>query len=882
MKHLFSLMFVAFALPSLQAGDTLKDARTRLLRGNYAEAQEIYTELAKNAKIRPEATIGLSKALEREGSYDEALAVVDKLLKDLPDHADLLARRGELLYLRGRFDDAEKTVKKVLDKNKDHFLAHWILGQVLRDRGQLTKADAEFLWFIRTYSKLAKDEMEITDPELLHLVGLAGAERARWNHLTDQFKFILKEVYAESVKLDKHFWWGEYEAGRLYLEKYNKADAEKAFDRALIINPRAAEVLACKGISAMQRLELTEAEQYAEQALRINPRLTMALRLKADVFLFGGDIAKAMEQLDKARAVNPRDEETLARVAACLLGTKKAEFDALVKEVEENNPKAAVFYNELAEMMEGRKFYDDAEKFYLRSIALQPKLPAAHNGLGMLYMRLGKEAEARKLLEKGFKADEFNVRVYNSLAVLDHLEKYATIKTEHFVIRFDAKHDKILGNFLEKYLEDIYSEYADKFQYRPKGPFYIEVFKTHEMFSGRVVAMPDLHTIGACTGTVVGMVSPSKVVNKPFNWVRVIRHELVHVFNLDQTRFQVPHWLTEGLAVTLEGTATPPSWHTLLADKIRAGELLNLDTIMLGFARPRSPDEWQLAYLQSQLYVAYAVKTHGDKSIGALLAAYAEGLETGAALQKALGVSKADFEKGYKEFLEERVKQGGVALTRRAMTFKQLQEAHAKDPDDADVAAQLADRFYALGKKDQAKELAEKVLQAKGQHPLAAAVKAQILFDMGSPDLAITLLETNVDEKTTEPKALKMLAKNQIQDKKFAEAAKTLEQARAGNPNDPNWLIELAKLYKNNPGDEGKLADIFKEIVKHDPDDIVIRRKLARTLLDQGKLADAEIYARQVLEIDVLDADGQNMLLEALMGQNKDEEVRQLKKMLER
>ena len=92
--------------------------------------------------------------------------------------------------------------------------------------------------------------------------------------------------------------------------------------------------------------------------------------------------------------------------------------------------------------------------------------------------------------------------------MLDHLKKYTTIKTEHFIIRFDAKNDKILANFLAKYLEEIYSEYADKFQYRPKGPFLIEVFKTHAMFSGRVIALPDLHTIGACTGTVVAMVSP--------------------------------------------------------------------------------------------------------------------------------------------------------------------------------------------------------------------------------------------------------------------------------------------------------------------------------------------------------------------------------------
>jgi tetratricopeptide (TPR) repeat protein len=886
MKYLYSLLVVAVTLHPLHAGGTLKEARIRLLRGNYAEAQEIYTELAKNDKTRVEATIGLSQALESEGNYDEALTAVEKVLKTLPDNADLLARRGELLYLRGRWDEAEKSARQALAKNGEHFPARWVLGQVLRDRGELGKADDEFRWFVKTYTKRSNDDMEITDPDLLHLVGLAGSERARTDYrLKDQFQFILDDIYAESVKKDKDFWWGEYEAGRLFLDKFNKAAADRAFDKALVINPRAADVLACKGLAAMLRLELKDAEQYADQALLINPRLPTALRLKADIFLFSGDVAKAMTQLDKARAVNPRDELTLARVAACLTGSKKkAEFDALVKEVEKNNSKPAVFFSEFASLLDGKKNYDEAEKYYQRSIALQPKLAAGHNGLGLLYMRLGKEPEAMKALEAGAKADSFNILVVNSLKVLDHLAKYASIKTEHFIIRFDPKNDKVLANFVAKYSEDIYEELAAKFQYRPKGPFLIEVFNRHEMFSGRVVALPDLHTIGACTGSVIAMCSPrdkSKVVGKPFNWNRVIRHELVHVFNLDQTRFQVPHWLTEGLAVSAEGTAPPPRWKTLLADKMRAGELLNLDTILLGFIRPRTPDEWQLAYLQSQLYVEYAVKTHGDKAVGALLAAFAEDRDTAGALEKALGVSKADFEKGYSAFLQERVKQDGDQLARRALTFKQLQEAHAKDPDDADVAAQLADRFYQQGKKKEARELADKVLVAKGRHPLAACVKALLLIDGGDEDLAIALLSTNVDDKTTDPKALKVLSRIQMQTKKFNEAARTMEQGRAADPNDTTWLTDLVKLYTKELKDDPRLADVLKELVKQDPDELPARRKLAKALLEDGKLADAEVYARQVLEIDVLDAEGQRILLEALMGQNKDEQVRQLKKLLE-
>jgi len=38
-------------------------------------------------------------------------------------------------------------------------------------------------------------------------------------------------------------------------------------------------------------------------------------------------------------------------------------------------------------------------------------------------------------------------------------------------VRYDAKHDKVLAAFLAKYLEKLYAEYAELFQYRPKGRF---------------------------------------------------------------------------------------------------------------------------------------------------------------------------------------------------------------------------------------------------------------------------------------------------------------------------------------------------------------------------------------------------------------------------
>src|SRR5204862_874233 len=138
---------------------------------------------------------------------------------------------------------------------------------------------------VRTYTQRSDAESDIKDPDELLLVGLAGAEHARWHNLSDQFQFILTEVYGDALKADQSFWPAEYQAGMLLLEKYNRPEALAAFDKALAINSNAAEALVGKGIAALQKMEIKEAEQFAERALSINPNLPEALQLRADVYL---------------------------------------------------------------------------------------------------------------------------------------------------------------------------------------------------------------------------------------------------------------------------------------------------------------------------------------------------------------------------------------------------------------------------------------------------------------------------------------------------------------------------------------------------------------------------------------------------------------------
>jgi tetratricopeptide (TPR) repeat protein len=867
------LLILAFATTTA-AAPSLKEARLRWLKGNYEEAQSMFEELAKNPKERVPAAIGLSRALQSQGEYDKALGVVAAALKATPKDADLLARQAEMLYFRGKWPEADKAAEAALKVKPKNLPARWVQAQLYRDRGELKKADGAVRGIVRSYSEEEKD------PNALLIVGLAGTENARWSHLSDQYDFVLNELYKDAQKADADFWPAAYHGGLLLLEKFQRGEAIDELDKALTINPSCAEALAAKGMAALLRFEVQEAERLAEQALKINPRLPEALRLRADAYMATGNEAGALKELSRARLVNPRDESTLGRIAACyLLQRKTKAFDAVVEEVEKFDKAPAQFYFELGERMEDKRRYLDAEKFYQKAHKLRPHLAGPLNALGLLAMRLAKEEEAGPLLDKGYKADTFNVRVSNMRRVLKHLKSYKTIKTDHFLLRYDPATDTALANYMAIYLEEVYADLAKKFAYRPKGPILIELFSTHQMFSGRVVALPDLHTIGACTGRMFAMVSPhGKGVRKPFNWARVLRHELVHIFNLEQTNFLVPHWLTEGLAVSNEGFPRPPSWNDMLKKRVPAGKLLDLETIDLGFIRPRNPEEWQLAYAQAQLYVEYLQKTYGPAVTGKLLAAYAEGLNTTAALSQACKVERSAFEKGYRAYLNEVVKPLlGKKAQEKPRTLEQLRAEYKKDPNNADVAAELAYRLLDRNRVE-ARKCAEQARKREKGHPKASFVLASLARRAGDVDEEKRLLEGARESK--DPLVLKALGKIYYDTGEFAKAGEVFELGKQAEPYDPTWLRELARVYAQTK-DKSKQIAVLKELVPTDADDFDRRARLARLLLENKDYAGAEKYAREGLEIDIRNPEVRETLFNALRAQNKNGEADRLRALLE-
>src|SRR3954451_18029800 len=106
-----------------------------------------------------------------------------------------------------------------------------------------------------------------------------------------------------------------------------------------------------------------------------------------------------------------------------------------------NAPHPATFYAALAERLADRRKYFSAERAFLQAAAADPTRAEAPIGLGMLYMQIGRESEARSLFDESFAADPFNVRADNMMKVLRHMETYSPVETEHYSVMVDPTQD---------------------------------------------------------------------------------------------------------------------------------------------------------------------------------------------------------------------------------------------------------------------------------------------------------------------------------------------------------------------------------------------------------------------------------------------------------
>jgi tetratricopeptide (TPR) repeat protein len=600
--------------------------------------------------------------------------------------------------------------------------------------------------------------------------------------------------------------------GDLFLEKYDPAEAVKSYQAALKGNPDYGPALVGMA-KAIADENPPAAKKYAQRAIELNPNDASAHLVLADLAVDEDRLDEARAEIETAHKINPNHLEAHAlKAAVAYVQGKDAEHQASVAAALKIN----ALYGEVHRVVGAvtARFYrfDEAVQHVRRAIGTDRDNSAAQADLGSHLLRTGDEAGARRALETSFRADPYNKLTYNSLELLDKIDKFTTIRDGDLIVKLPAEEAAVMREYVPALAQEALTALSKRWDFVPKGPLLVEVFNVHDDFAVRTVGLPGMiGALGACFGRVVTMDSPKARAPGEFNWGATLWHEMAHVITLQLSNQRVPRWLTEGISV-FEETRARKEWGREMelpfARAMDAGEILTVKDLNSGFQNPRTIS---LAYYEASLLVEHIVARFGEPKLRALVQSFAEGIDSETAIRKVLAVEIADLQKSFDTFLGERF--GSLRRALKApegfnpeLPLDTLKAAAAEHPESFAV-------HMALGRA------------LRGSDP-AAAIQAY--------ERAAALVPMSIGPEG----AYMQIVEVALAQGNKAKAAEALEQLTAQDHTDVEAARQLVGLL-DPVTDAARLKVALQRVVAVDPFDAPSHTTLGRMALASGQPQEA-------------------------------------------
>ncbi len=492
--------------------------------------------------------------------------------------------------------------------------------------------------------------------------------------------------------------------------------------------------------------------------------------------------------------------------------------------------------------------YRDAVNFALVGLTLDDSNWAALAALGINRLRLGQMRSGRRALEVAFEGDPFNVRVKNTLDLLDKLDGYATLRSDRFVLVAERGRAELLAPYLLPIAEAAYDHYAARYGYEVKRPLRIEVFSDHADFSVRTVGLTGLDILGASFGPVVLLDSPAASPFGAFNWASALWHEIAHSFHLAMSEHRAPRWFSEGLAVYEERLARPGWGGDVSPGFLRAyheGKLRSASELENAFLAPRYANEIPYSYYLASLLIERIDSAHGTESLVKLLRGFAAG-DTGMhAIAERLGYTPAAFDRWLDDYVRVRFAHALEALFPPAPAPAQSQAARYEQLLGQGKTA------LAAGDLDAAQRLltaAQLLFPEHGGPGSSYRDLAEVYRAKGDAAGAIDQLERNIAIDADDLEAHLLLTGLYLERGDYARAEDIAERALLIQPFNGTTHAWLAELYERREDYELATRERRAVVWLNPEDPVQARYRLASTLYRAGDTRAAKSELLRTLE----------------------------------
>jgi len=686
-------------------------------------------------------------------------------------------------------------------------------------------------------------ELTRSSDSFLRAEGYWGLDR--YEDANDQFRLAFKD-HPNSAET-------RTEWGLLFLERFNRAEAENLFNEALKLDDSYAPAYLGLARLASTRYE-ESAVRDAKLALSHRPKYVEAHELLAYLALEDNDPKLAAAEAQAALAISDEALDGMA-VLASIDWLKQESDSEWMGRILKVNPVYGEAYSTGAHFLVINRRYEEAINLYRKALTLNPRLWDARSELGLNLMRIGHNDEAREQLWQSYQAGYRNAETKNCLELLDSLKNYQSFHTPTTLVFLHKQEAALLKPYLEPELERAIATYQQKYKYTLPGPVRLEAYPNHEDFIVRTLGLPGQGgLLGVTFGQVVAMDSPSAREPGSFNWGSTLWHEVSHVYVLSMTHHLVPRWFTEGLSVH-EEAAVEPDWGDRLTPEVIAvlgdtsGKMHLLPVLELdrGFVRPRYPSEVIVSYYQAGKICDFIVQKWGNDAVLGMIHSYADRKDTAEAIRDNLHESPEAFDKEFKAWVNQ---QTGSVVQHFGEWKKRLTEAHAS---------------LKAGKTD---EVIREGLAIRDLYPdyVEPGSVYELLADAysakGDKQAAMVQLETYSDRGGRNVKALKELAILQESAAQPKKAAVTLGRINYIYPEDPDVHRRLGSL-ELDAGNVKESIREFQAVLALKPADAAESHfDLAKALERAGKKAEARDEVLQALEAAPSFKPAQRLLLE--------------------
>ncbi len=498
--------------------------------------------------------------------------------------------------------------------------------------------------------------------------------------------------------------WGE-----LYMQTYQYQEAYNLFAEAIVLDPEnafahigAARALAQGGNEEEVNMHMEKVTGTALAAPGAQFRAMLMLIRSA---LQGDEFDKSRAALDTAQEF--AQEQNLSRLELYALEAghafmTKGDYQPFIDAALAEDPAYGDAWAIPGYFAGITRRYKESGEFYKKAVEIQPNHWEAHLELGQNYLRLNQVTPAIDHVRTSYAGDAFNPKTINMLRMLDDFQEMAVLSFPNppegpfpkLQLRLGKEELPVIQNYARELAEESIALYTERYRFTPNQPITVEIYPNHEDFVVRSIGMPGVGLLGVTFGYLFAMDSPTAhPQGESYHWGTTLWHEMAHVFTVEASDHLISRWFSEGISVFEEWRTGPIPGRKIPNNVLKAmseGKFLPVAELDDGFMRPTYEDQVIVSYMQAGLVFEFIDIEYGFDKIVDMMYKFKDGSNSVEAIESTLGISIADFDAHFKQFID--IEYGQMLSQLPTWQEDQIASFKALETEDWQAAVDAATR----------------------------------------------------------------------------------------------------------------------------------------------------------------------------------------------